>query len=467
MGYWANSTLVLNSSVPGAYQNRPGQFFHLTPFGAAEQHPYLTGGGAIYLVPQFEFVRDNTTLTSEAEFYIGIAGLAPPQNLSLLFQVADGTANPLAEKPKPHIDWSYLKKNQWIAFDKTAVRDGTDELLNSGIVTFAMPRDATSDNTLFQSGLFWIRAAVHEKSDAVCRLQLVAAQAMEAVFTDQANSPGFSATPLPAGTISKLDRPDAAVKSVSQPFPSFGGRGAEQSQAFYTRVSERLRHKDRAIDLWDYEHLILEAFPQIYKVKCLNHTCFDPSQSGAGIYRELAPGHVTVVAIPRLQAQQSRDPLKPYTSLGVLQDIEAFLARRASCFARLHVRNPQFEEVRVRFALRLYDGFDESYYTLQLKQAITRFLSPWAFSDGGAPSFGGKIYKSVLINFVEDQPYVDYVTDFQVFQDIGVPGTVDLDEVAGSRAVSILVSAPPSKHEISIIKPAPDTELAEACACEA
>ena len=118
---------------------------------------------------------------------------------------------------------------------------------------------------LLPSGLFWIRAAVHERSDAVCRLQLVAAQAMEAVFTDRGNSPSFSAKPLPAGTISKLDKPDAAVKSIAQPFASFGGRGAESSQAFYTRISERLRHKDRAIDLWDYERLILEAFPQIYQ----------------------------------------------------------------------------------------------------------------------------------------------------------------------------------------------------------
>jgi hypothetical protein len=468
MGYSAGSKLVLNSALPDVYENRPGKFFHLMPFGTAEQHPYLIAGAAVFIFPRFEFVRDNTTLSSEAEFYIGIAGLAPPQNLSLLFQVADGTANPLTEKPKPHIDWSYLCNNRWIAFDNTSVRDGTDELLNSGIATFAMPRETTNGNTLLQTGLFWIRAAVHEKSDAVCRLQLVAAQATEAVFADKGNSPDFSAVPMPPETISKLDRPDPAVKSISQPFPSFGGRGAERLQAFYTRVSERLRHKDRAIDLWDYEHLILEAFPQVYKVKCLNHTCYEPSESGAGIYRELAPGHVTVVAIPRLQAQQRRNPLKPYTSLGTLRDIEAFLKRRAGCFARLHVRNPQFEEVRVSFTLRLHDGFDESYYKLQLKQAITRFLSPWAFSGSGAPSFGGKIYKSVLIDFVEDQPYVDYVTDFQVFQDIaGVAGTVDLDEVVGSRAVSILVSAPASKHEISIIKPAADAELAEACACDA
>jgi hypothetical protein len=386
----------------------------------------------------------------------------------MLFQVADGTANPLAQKPVPHIDWSYLKRNEWIEFNPSDVQDATDELLNSGVVTLAVPRDATNDNTALPTGMFWIRAAVHEMSDAVCRLRLVAAQAMEAVFTDRGNSPSFSATPLAAGTISKLATPDSSVKSITQPFSSFGGQGAEQSQAFYTRVSERLRHKNRAIALWDYERLVLGAFPGIYQVKCLNHTQYDRTDSGTGVYRELAPGHVTVVTIPNLQVQNFRDPLKPYTSLGLLEEIKTFLAGRTSCFAQLHVMNPQFEALRLRFAVRLRPGFDETYYSNQLRQAITRFLSPWAFAGGGKPTFGGKIYKSVLLNFVEDQPYVDYVTDFSMFQDTErAVGNVDLDEAQGSLAVSILTSAPASKHEITVIKPVQDVPLAESCACDA
>jgi hypothetical protein len=455
----AAATLVLDTSSKDSYENRPAQFFHLTPFGTAERHPYLQASADVCLFPQLEF---------EAELYIGIAGLVPPQNLSLLFQVADGTANPVAPKPAPHIDWSYLKQNEWLDFGASEVQDATDELLSSGIVTLAVPRAATKDNTALPNGLFWIRAAVHERSDAVCRLQLVAAQAMEAAFVDRGNSPSFSAQPLPAGTISKLVKPDAAVKSIVQPFASFGGRGAESGQAFYTRISERLRHKNRAVDLWDYERLILEAFPRIYQARCLNHTCYEPSESGPGTYRELAPGHVTIVTIPDLQVRNLRDPLKPYTSLGLLKEIKAFLDKRTSCFAQLHVRNPQFEAVRARFSLRLRDGFDETYYSNQLRQAITRFLSPWAFSAEGKPSFGGKIYKSVLINFVEEQPYVDYVTDFQLFHDLpGAPGTADLSEIAGSRAVSILVSAPASQHEIAIINPARDEPLGETCACDA
>jgi hypothetical protein len=176
-----------------------------------------------------------------------------------------------------------------------------------------------------------------------------------------------------------------------------------------------------------------------------------------------------LIALPNLRGQVQRDPLKPYTSLGLLGEIQAYLARRCSGFVQLHVKNPQFEEVRVSFTLKLRDGYDEAYYTTQLQQAITRFLSPWAFDGDGTPSFGGKIYKSALIHFVETQACVDYVTDFRLFQDLPcqAPGSVDLDEATGSRAVSILVSAPAGKHQITVIKPAPDPALAESCGCDA
>lgn len=462
--YAANLNMPLDTgNDPKSFEKRPGQFFHLGPFGTADQHPYLQGGGQVFLFPQFAFQRNHATLSSQAEFYIGVSGLVPPQNLSLLFQVVDGTANPSAPKPHPHLDWSYLRNNQWVEFGANDVQDDTDELLDSGIVVLPMPRDATNDNTLLNTGMYWIRAAVSEQDDAVCRLLLVAAQATEAVFANRGNADDFSASPLPAGAITKLEVPDSRVNGIKQPFPSFGGRSAEESKAFYTRISERLRHKDRAISLWDYERLILAAFPQIYKVKVLNHTSYE-----TGEYREVAPGHITVVTIPDLKAQQQIDPLKPFTSLGTLDEIKQFLESRTSCFAQLHVKSPSFEQVRVECLVRLYDGFDETFYSKQLQEAITRFLSPWAFSsDAGAPTFGGKVYKSVLINFVEDQPYVDYVTDFHLFHDTDKPGTVDLDEVEGSMAVSVLVSAPASKHKITIIHPEQSEKLGESCACEA
>ena len=455
--YTAKQAIALNSGQI----NSQAHFFHLGSFGQSEQRPKLNVEKKVYLLPQFTTQGKE----SEAEFYIGVTDLHPPQNLALLFQVADGTANPLAQKTNLH--WSYLRNNEWKSLASNEVEDHTDGFLNSGIVTFAVPRDASDSNTILPTGMHWLRVAVADNSDAVCRLRMVAAQALAATFTDKGNDPAFPAQVLTAGTISKLGQPDAAVKKITQPLATFDGRGAENSLEFYTRISERLRHKDRAIALWDYEHLILEAFPQIYKVKCLNHTKYEGE-----VYQELAPGHVTIVTIPNLQLQNLRDPLKPYTSLGLLTEIEKFLSRRLACFVKLHVKNPRFEEVFTEFEVRFYDGFDETFYQKKLQEELTRFLSPWAFSGGGSPTFGGKIYKSVLLNFIEERPYVDYVANFKLFhkyQPLGQQEEVissDLSEVEGSTAVSILVSAPIESHVIKPFTTAVGDQSPEKCRCE-
>lgn len=484
LDYTASQTIALDGAAKAQFDSRQSYFFHVAPFGYAEQHPYLKAAIApvtpaldtnITLLPQLKHLNEldetrpkGEKVPHEGEFFIGVTHLVPPQDLALLFEVSDGTADPLSVKPHPHIQWSYLRDNEWIGFATDEVHDGTGELLESGIITFSMPRGASNTNTLLPAGMHWLRGGVEKKSDAVCRLITVAAQALEVTFVDKGNDPAFPAKVLAPGTITKLDQPDADVKQISQPFPTFGGRGKEQPSAFYTRISERLRHKDRAIALWDYEHLVLEAFPQIYKVKCLNHTRYDPNNTGSGIYRELAPGHVTIVTIPNVHFPSLRDPLKPYTSQGLLDEIRDYLSRRLPCFAVLHVRNPQFEEVRVSCAVRFYPGFDEGLFTRKLKESITRFLSPWAFTEKGSPTFGGKVYKAALINFVEDLPYVDYVTDFHLyhsFKDInGNDQEEDADEVSASKAISILVSATASTHYIAPpLKPVEENALGEIC----
>lgn len=437
-----------------------GRFFHVAPFGHAEQS-LAPGQTSVPLLPQFRAGSD----PAEGELYIGVRDLQPPQNLAVLFRVVDGTANPLVDKPKDHLQWSYLRGNEWVPFAVDAVADGTDALLASGIVTLAVPADATTQHTLLPAGMHWIRLAVASESDAVCRLVTLAAQALRATYVVLDNGSTSHTAQLPPGTIAKLDQPDAAVKGVDQPFPTFGGRPVETTVAFATRVSERLRHKDRAIVLWDYEHLILEAFPEIYQVRCLNHTQYETT-SGTAIYRELAPGHVTVVTIPDLTVPDPRDPLRPFTSLRVLGEIEGYLTERASCFARLHVRNPQFEEVRVDLRVRFRDGVDETFHVNKLKSEITQFLSPWAFRSDARPTFNGKVFKSVVVDYVEERPYVDFVSDVHLFHRL--PGVTadgpDLEEVFGSRAISILVSVPAGQHGVHPIRP-DEVLLPERCAC--
>src|SRR6185437_16186463 len=132
---------------------------------------------------------------------------------------------------------------------------------------------------------------------------------------------------------------------------------------------------------------------------------------------------------------------------------QAFLQQRISCHVNLNVNNPIFEEVKMVFNLKLMDGKDYSYYSKLLKDSITRYLSPWAYGQADDVQFGGKIEKSVLINFIESQPYVDYITDVQLLLLSSDPNVTpqDQDEVVASTAISILVSVPAEKHGITQI----------------
>lgn len=463
--YISQQQISFVSPLNEASHELPLQFYHLHPFGFAKQQA-SDQAGTIPLLPRFEFERDHITKQAVACCFIGLSDLKAGSQLNLLFQVADGTANPLTLKPRQHLHWSYLSDNRWKAFNTTDIVDETDGLLNPGIVSLFIPNDITATETLFAGNYYWIRIAVSEGTDAVCQIRQVAAQAMLATYTSQVRDAGAAPGILKAGSISKSQLPDAAVKKIEQPFDSFGGSAAESPESFYTRISERLRHKNRSITLWDFEHMILEEFPEIYRARCLNHTRYEPDSSGSGIYRELAAGHVTIITIPDKTSHVQRDPLRPYTSLGTLQRIENYLKNHSSCFARLHVCNPVFEEIRICFKVRFYDGFDEAYYTRQLQESITRMLSPWAYSDNAYPDFGGIIRKSAIIDFIEEHPYVDYITDVEMYHETGgVTSATGVNEATGSTAISILVSAAAHKHGITVIHPAEQTNAANPCNC--
>src|SRR5690606_13311893 len=109
-------------------------------------------------------------------------------------------------------------------------------------------------------------------------------------------------------------------KSVQQPYPSFGGKPPESDNEFNTRVSERLRHKDRALTIWDFEHLVLQEFPKLHKAKCLNHT-----YAKDAVIDELSPGNITLSVIPKMVDSHMSGSIKPKTSQDLKDRIVDFL----------------------------------------------------------------------------------------------------------------------------------------------
>jgi hypothetical protein len=259
----------------------------------------------------------------------------------------------------------------------------------------------------------------------------VAANAVEVRFADQHNDPAHLASALAAGSIAKLKNGLAAVKGVKQPYASFDGSQEETDDSFHQRVAERLRHKDRCNTPWDYERVILEAFPKVHKVKCIPH-----AREGSW----LAPGHVMVVVVPDLRNQNAMDPLEPKVDADTIKRITEFARARAGMGVNLKVKNPTYQKIQLDFKVKFHAGFEFNFYSGQLKQRLREFLSPWAFDSARDISFDNTIYKSVLLDFVEEIEPVDYVTDFKMYTHVEGGGKVDVNEARPATPDTILTS---------------------------
>lgn len=419
--------------------NPYADFYHVTPFG-------------YYKVPfgQFtdgEVAAKNTILPNiihNGELFIGFEKAEPDLVITILFQVADGSSNPLRNMETLH--WYYLAENNtWKEFKKQFVVDRTNNFTQSGIVTLTLPRDINAQNTYLQKGLSWIKVVAPEYTDAVCKMILIKAQAARVTLVQDETDQIEFRQPLSSESISKLVISDSAIKTIGQPFDSFNGRTRETDEHFYVRVSERLRHKQRGITIWDYEHIILEKFPTLFKVKCLNHSGFYFDKDDNEIFCENYPGHVTIIPVFDLKKRTNINPLRPYTPIGVINNMDVYLRTIISPFVKLHVKNPQFEEIQLDFKVKYHEGIDQAFYTQLLNVEIEKFLCPWAYEEGSEISFGGKIVKSALLNFVEERAYVDFVTCFKMNHIIREGTTVisrtpDVEEAAASTSRSILIS---------------------------
>jgi hypothetical protein len=431
--------ISVNYSSSRPCNGQEDRFFRVTPFG----HAAIAVGDALF---------DEASMRAPGgQLFIGVADAVPGQELALLFQLAEGTGN--TDKTPPPIEWKYLSDNDWKPLpDDCQAADSTYALQATGVWQLTLPLRANNQSTLFDvPGLYWLCASVSGGTDVFPRLIGIYPNAVEACFVDRGNDPNHAATPLSPGKISKLVDKVPAIKNVRQPLASFGGRVKEEDTEYYTRVSERLRHKSRAIDAWDYEHLVLENFPAVFKVKCLSDYW-----NGRSIR-----GHVTVVPICNLQnrADTMESRLSPRASFALLREIERFLTERTSPFVQVHAINPRLSHVMIRGAVKFKRGVDKGYALKKLEKGVTDLLTPWA-SDDSKLKFSAKIYASNVISYIGGQEDVDYIEGFgmlqytedaagnKIFCQSASQDTV-LVETQFIDGHTLLVSAP--AHEITLI----------------
>lgn len=345
---------------------------HLHPFGTERLHS-AAAGQRHGLLPLVE---------DDGNLYIGLSASAPGGTLTLLFRLSESAADARSSRAqRGRVRWATLANDHWRPLPPTRVlADSTEGFLSSGIVTLDLPDDLSCDNAVMPAGLYWLRVSADAGFEGFAALLGVQAHALRA---RRVLAPGAVALAiLPHGRITKPSASVPGLAGVQQVGPSFGLRAPEDPRGLYTRAGERLRHKQRASNAWDAERLLLAAFPEVFKARCLS----GDEIVAAGQPRP-EPGQVLVVAVPQVPRNELLHALDaPRFNANELQRMQQYLQDRASPFARVVVRNPVYDRIQLRCSVALVPGAHEGEVLQRINATAVRLLSPWC-DEGYAPDF--------------------------------------------------------------------------------
>jgi hypothetical protein len=374
-----------------------GALFHLHPFGG--WGPMVSvDDGAPPLLP---------SAGAPATLMLGFDGLDGDETLTLLFQLA-APGNAVEPATPPDVGWSRLEGDRWEPLPAEAVTaDGTHGLRDSGIVALRLPPFRAATGTRIPGGGRWLRC---EAGGGPAGFPWTVAILPHATTATRVEGGGPQpAAPLPAGTIKAPAEEVAGLGPVLQPMPSFGGRPAETERAYQLRLAERLRHKDRAAQGWDYERLVLDRFPQLWKVRAL------PARRAGGA----AAGSVLVVVVAGPDGNESADLTVPRAGSALLGAVEGFLAERASPFADIQVVNPVYVRVRVRAEVAFRTpgaGGDGGGSVDRLNADLVAWLSPWS-PDAEWAADQGCALETDVSRFIRSRPYVEALLGLEISHD--------------------------------------------------
>ncbi len=385
-----------------------------------------------------------------ASLSIKLNGVAASGVLTLYFEM-----NPFKYKldgnyGKETPTWYYKSNAGWTAFAETdSLSDTTERFSHSGIVQLNIKNAAVSaaDNP---QGELWLRIDANTtdspsssfSNNPFDALEAVHAQAVEVEPDPQLEGQIETGIALPKGSITKAKTSIKGIKKIDQPYNGSEGRKDETKAQFYSRVSEKLRHKGRAWNGWDYERLVLERFPKVASVKCL--PCYCCNIKGE---TRMEPGHVTLVVVPDLQAILQPDKLHPTIGKTMEAEIADYISQKASSFVELHVVSPTYKEAKVHCEIILRKGLtDTNHYKNLTNDKLIEYFAPWVSSETTEIEFKTNHNESQIQAFIESLEYVDHFEGFRLTiggKDIDYGKTLQPDD-----ATSIITSA--KRHEINV-----------------
>ncbi|SHO56461.1 Baseplate J-like protein [Vibrio quintilis] len=441
-------SVTLEASALASMDSPALQFLH--PLG----RPRIVASGAtMTLLP---YMPENAYL------YIGLNQTSLPGSFRFYFQVDPVDSSNISDNS--YVKWEYMTPQGWQLLLSSAdgaqmgqpriIEDSTQLLLNSGIVVLELPAMDESLSGL-GDGLLWLQVSIfNQNSDSMAgdlpgavrysALRGIYPQGVVATLITEEVDPSHYQQPLPAESVTELDVPDERISSVTQPWPGFGARVEETESELSVRASERLRHKQRALTRWDYEHLVLNSFPEVYMARC-----YAPQENELN-----SESDISVVVIP---VNYDTSILQPKLPLYLRQQIETMLEEVSPSGVSVTVKDPVYEEVHFDVLVKIFSGYDIDSVVREINQILINYLTPWQSDSDEDPNFRQAIYFTELALALEQHPAVDVVHHIRATVDRpaqilpGVPNSFDETDNIIQPGQEDAILVPSHYHKIVLV----------------
>ncbi len=385
LNYKAQDVIHFNSTISNSGSGKiTGDYLHITPSGTRK----IVGDGQVLvdtMVSDYE---------GEGYIYIKLSGVQPNTAISMFFDMLNN--DPAHPEKSENIVFQYKKSGYWISLpEKYLISDGTNQFTKSGIIELQFPYGTQP----LADGAYELRFMARQDAYTYPVINGIYPNAV--AVTCICEDENVIGRRIEAQQITKSVTKIPALKQILQPAASYGGETPGTPELFYTEVSERLRHKDRAVTLWDYEHLILQHFGDVIAAKCTNLD---------GNFKQ-KPGKVTVVVLSSLWTYENHQ----YFNANDLAAMTTLLQKRANSFIRIKVQNPEVEWLLVNCILEFEEEGDSGYYMTQLNTVISDYLSPLSNTrTDKLKGIGTGIVPIMLMSHIENLPYVKSVKRLDV-----------------------------------------------------
>ncbi|MEE1944505.1 hypothetical protein VRU48_05255 [Pedobacter sp. KR3-3] len=389
-GYTAKQSYLLSQNNGTDY---PLACYHFTPFGN-----YLSYDQKQGRVNQgFAFGTDSQILPMVAEFpyqgflFMQLHNLLPTSALSIFIEVKPQLSNKLPSLPLSCFYWS---ETGWQVLE--VVADGTGNLSTSGILQVKIPNTIAVQHNTMPKDAYCICLATTEDPSLFAEISLVKTNGFEAERMAGSWQSLNEVPLLPANTILQPKLKLSAIKSLVQPFPSFGGRAAEEATMMNRRIGKRLKTKDRLRSTDDCLLLVKSEFPEIFYAKA--------------VYNQLTR-NTAIYLVGKAQSGSAGNALLPAVEPVLVKDIQRYVAQRSSAFTTISAQPFEIQYLMVSANISIREGFEPSLMQSAINAALNLYLSPWAESGAEQVTIEEPIGMAQVVNFIKNINGVVDVTD--------------------------------------------------------